>query len=244
MTVQAGSAWHCERIMSAPDCCLPAKKWHRGFGFGVLSASWYARITEKSPGQYIGDAKKVAEHAPAGSTVLEVAPGPGYLLAGLAKLGRYQATGIDISRTFVAIARKNARDAGTDTEFLLGDASAMPFCDDTFGFIICRAAFANFSGPVQALREMYRVMKPGGAALITDLRREATRESVDAEVGGLGLGWVDSQVLKWIFRYDLIPRAYTEEKIRRFLEEAGISGYEIVAGPVRYELWIRKPARA
>jgi len=220
------------------------KKGYKGIGMEGFFASWYARNTGKSPGQYTGDAREVALHAPAGSAVLEVAPGPGYLLIELAKLGRYRAAGLDISRTFVAIARENARDAGADIEFLLGNASAMPFCADTFDFIICRAAFMDFSEPVKALREMRRVLKPGGTALVVDLRRDATKEAVDAEVEGLGLGWWDAMVTKWIFRYGLVPRAYTKEEFRRFIEEAGFREYEIGERPIRFGIRLEKPPGA
>ena len=48
----------------------------------------------------------------------------------------------------------------------------------SFDLIICRAAFKNFSEPLQALHEMHRVLKPGGKALIMDLRRDASLEDI------------------------------------------------------------------
>ncbi len=50
----------------------------------------------------------------------------------------------------------------------------MPFESETFDFLLCRAAFKNFTEPLQALREMCRVLKPGGRALIIDLRRDTS----------------------------------------------------------------------
>ena len=49
----------------------------------------------------------------------------------------------------------------------------MPFESEWFNFLLCRAAFKNFSRPV-----MYRVLKPGGKALITDLQKDVSKESV------------------------------------------------------------------
>ena len=58
--------------------------------------------------------------------VLEVAPGPGFFAIELAKLGDFQITGLDISRTLVEIASENARAAGVRGRFSpgqrLGDA--------------------------------------------------------------------------------------------------------------------------
>ena len=55
----------------------------------------------------------------------------------------------------------------------------MPFEDNEFDFVLCRAAFKNFSEPVAALREMHRVLKPGGKALIIDLRRDTPVSASD-----------------------------------------------------------------
>lgn len=113
---------------------------------------------------------------------MEVAPGPGYLSLELAKLGNYTLAGLDISKTFVEIARKNAEEAGVEIDFRLGDAAAMPFPDETFDLIICRLSFKNFSQPSAALNEMNRVLKPGGEAVIFDLRGDVTTEAMNRHV--------------------------------------------------------------
>ena len=87
---------------------------------------------------------------PSGSKVLEVAPGPGYFAIELAKLGNYKVTGVDISETFVEIARANAAEAKVTVDFRRGNASGMPFGSETFDFLLCRAAFKNFTEPLQA----------------------------------------------------------------------------------------------
>ncbi len=81
------------------------------------------------------------------------------------KLGAYQITGLDISKSFVEIARKNAAGSGLQIDFRQGNASAMPFEDETFDFTFCQAAFKNFTEPVKAIAEMYRVLRPGGTSL-------------------------------------------------------------------------------
>jgi ubiquinone/menaquinone biosynthesis C-methylase UbiE len=97
-----------------------------------------------------------------------VAPGPGYLAIEIAKRGDSRVTGLDISETFVRIAQTNARAENVDVDFQHGNASAIPFSDASFDFIVCRAAFKNFTDPVGALDEMFRVLAPGGSRL--DLR--------------------------------------------------------------------------
>ena len=143
---------------------------YKGMGMEGRTAKWYANLTRKSMDEFKTLARRVADRLPAGGKVLEVAPGPGYFAIELAKLGNYQVTGLDISHTFVDIARRNASDAGVSVDFHQGNAAAIPFADQSFDFILCRAAFKNFSEPVRALQEMYRVLAKGGQALIIDLR--------------------------------------------------------------------------
>ncbi len=124
---------------------------------GVI-ASWYAKTTFKDLNRHKLMAKQFVQKIPANGSVLEIAPGPGYFCIELARLGNYQITGLDISKSFVEIARKNAAEAGLIIDFREGNASAMPFQDHTFDFTFCQAAFKNFSEPVKAITEMYRVL--------------------------------------------------------------------------------------
>ena len=77
-------------------------------------------------------AKKVAEGLSAGAHVLEVAPGPGYLAIEVAKRGDFRVFGLDISHSFVHMAIQNARFASVSVEFRQGNASQMPYLDETF----------------------------------------------------------------------------------------------------------------
>ena len=79
-------------------------------------------------------------------------------------------TGLDISKTFVELARKNAANSGVHVQCEHGNASQMPFANQSFDFLVCRAAFKNFANPLGALKEMSRVLKPGARGLIIDLR--------------------------------------------------------------------------
>lgn len=114
-------------------------------------ARWYAATTRKSTTEFELLAQRVAGEIVPGSSVLEVAPGPGYFAIELAKLGDYRVTGLDISRTFVEIARENAYRAKVQAVFERGNAWRMPFDEKQFDYVLCRAAFKNFSEPVAAL---------------------------------------------------------------------------------------------
>ena len=215
-------------------------KGYKGVGMDGMIATWYAKNTEKNLEDYRKDALKIAGQIPQGGAVLDLAQGPGYLSIQLAKLGDYKITGLDISAKFVEIAQAKARQAGVNIDFRQGDASDMPFEEATFDFIVCRAAFKNFSQPVQALDEMHRVLKPGGKASIIDLRNDLSSETINRLVADMQLGWIDALITKWTFKHMLVKRAYPKQ---RFIEFAGHSRFktcEIVDDPVGLEVRLEK----
>src|SRR5271156_644843 len=179
---------------------------YRGLPLEGFLARWYAKITAKSLADYRKAAEEVAAQVPDGGSVLEVAPGPGYLAIALAKLGNYRVTGLDISRAFVQMATANAQFAGVTATFHHGDVAAMPFAADSFDFLVCRAAFKNFSSPAQALAEMHRVLKPGSRALIVDLRSDASTEAINAYVQTMGIGPVNRWITRFTFKHMLLKR--------------------------------------
>ena len=199
-------------------------------------ARWYASHTHKSLDRFIALARRVADEVPRGSRVLEVAPGPGYFAIELAKIGGYKITGLDISRTFVEIATRNAREAGVPVDFKLGNASAMPFADQSFNFVVCTAAFKNFTQPLEALQEMYRLLTPGGRALIVDLRRDASSESIDEAVEQMNLGAMNTFLNKLIFRHMLLKRAYTRVQFEQLVAQTKFRSVDFLEDRIALEV--------
>jgi ubiquinone/menaquinone biosynthesis C-methylase UbiE len=213
---------------------------HKDRGMEGMIAKWYTTNTGKTLDEFVKLARRVASELPAGSKVLEVAPGPGYFSIELAKLANLSITGLDISDTFVDIALKKAAEAGVDVQFRQGNASAMPFGDDTFDFLVCRAAFKNFGQPVRALQEMCRVLKRGGRAMIIDLRREASMESISRAVDEMGLTPVNRVFTKLTFRFFLIRTAYSKPQFERMLAQAKFSSVNIREEDIGFEILMTK----
>ncbi len=205
-----------------------------------MVAKWYTNNTGQSLAEFVKLARRVADQVPPGSTVLEVAPGPGYFCIELAKLGNYSITGLDISHTFVAIASQKASEAGVHVDFRQGNASSMPLADNTFDFLLCRAAFKNFGQPVSALQEMCRVLKPGGRGLIIDLRKDASMESINHEVEGMGLGAVNKVLTKLAFRTMLLKSAYTKPQFQHMLAETHFTSIDIREAGIGFEISMTK----
>jgi len=217
-----------------------AEKPFKGIGMERGIARWYASLTKKALDDFKRDARRMAERIPAGGRVLEVAPGPGYFAIELAKLGRHQVTGLDISKTFVEIARSNAAEAGVNVDFRRGNASDMPFAAEAFDFIFCRAAFKNFSQPVRALQEMHRVLKPGGQAVIIDLRRDASQESINSAIQNMQLSAANAFITKLTFRFMLLKRAYTARELEDMIVKTDFLAAEIDENFIGLEVSLKK----
>jgi ubiquinone/menaquinone biosynthesis C-methylase UbiE len=226
-----------EGLMSAHASTI---KPYKGWGMEGAVAKWYAALTKKSLEDFKALARRTAEQIPPRSSVLEVAPGPGYFAIELAKLGNYSIMGLDISETFVTIARANAAKASVQVDFRQGNASCMPFGDETFDFLLCRAAFKNFSEPKRALEEMHRVLKPGGQALIIDLRKDASEESIKQAVNDMKLGTVNGIITKLTFRYMLLKRAYTKIEFEELISQTKFHTVQIRENLIGVEIALSK----
>ena len=215
-------------------------KAYKGLPMEGLIASWYAKTTLKDLNRHQLMASQLVGKIPAGGSVLEIAPGPGYFCLELAKLGHFEITGLDISRSFVEIARTNARRAQVDVDFRHGNASAMPFADGTFDFTFCQAAFKNFREPVKAIAEMYRVLKPQGTAVIVDMRRDASTADIEQEVQGMGLDGLNRFVVRWTFRQMLLKSAYRLEELQAMIAETPFGAGRIDVHGIGFRAWLQK----
>lgn len=196
---------------------MHATKGYKGIGMEGIFARFYDKNVRKNLKDYQNHAREIAENINPNDTVLEIAPGPGYSSIELAKLGTYQVTGLDISKTLVEIARKNASSLNKKIDFIQGDAASMPFPNDNFDLIFCRAAFKNFSHPIKALDEMHRVLKPGKKAIITDLRKDVSNNVINDYVQEMQLDFFNMIITRLIFKQMLIKRAYTKSQVHSYV---------------------------
>jgi ubiquinone/menaquinone biosynthesis C-methylase UbiE len=210
-----------------------------------MSARWYAkqRGTHSQITVFRRQAAQLTEATPNGATVLEVAPGPGYLAIEITRLARFRVTGLDISRTMVEIARENAAAAGVSVDFHHGDATEMPFAEGSFDLIVCQAAFKNLTRPVSALNEIHRVLRPGGRAVIQDLRKEASTADIDGEVKNQGLGAVNGFITRRVLGW-LRNRAYSADRFERLVADSSFGTCEIMTDGITLEVRLEKTSPA
>jgi ubiquinone/menaquinone biosynthesis C-methylase UbiE len=228
------------RSLIAKGNIMTTTKAYKGLPMEGIIASWYAKTTLKDLKRHKLMAKQMVEKIPPQGNVLEIAPGPGYFCIELAKLGDFQITGLDISKSFVEIARKNAAEAGVKVDFREGNASAMPFRDNTFDFTFCQAAFKNFSEPVKAIAEMYRVQRPAGLSVISDLRRDASAAEIEREIQGMGLGPLNRFMVRWTFKNVLLKSAYSVDEMKSMVAQTPFGHAKISVDGVGFQVWLEK----
>ncbi len=217
-------------------------KGYKGMGMEGFIARQYDKSAKRDMADlYRAWAKKLSEGLTESDQVLEVAPGPGYLSIELAKLRRLQIIGLDISETFVTIARRNAQIAGVNVDFQHGNASAMPFENDAFDFLMCTSSFKNFSEPIKALGEMHRVLKLGGKAWISDLRHDVSDETIDRFVNDtMKVKGFGGAFMKYTFKHSLRPRALTAKQFKELIALTPFNNFEITENAIDLELLLHK----
>jgi ubiquinone/menaquinone biosynthesis C-methylase UbiE len=204
---------------------------------GGALARTYARQrgTEPQIELWRKQARDLTADLPDGARILEVAFGPGYFAVELARLGRFSVTGLDVAHTFVEIASEYARTQGVDVEFREGDVAAMPFDDESFDFVVCQAAFKNFVWPAKSLDEMYRVLRPGGKAVVQDMNKDATDGDIVREVESMKLGKLAALATRQTLG-GLRRRAYTPVQFSGLVAETAFRTCEVTTAGIGLEV--------
>ena len=152
--------------------------------------------------------------------VLDVGCGDGMLLTALARKGAL-GTGVDASSTMLAAGRARAKAAGLDIAFVEDDARALPFPDATFDLATAVTVLCFVPDAQRAVREITRVLRPGGRLVIGELGRYslwAAKRRIS--------GWLGSDTWR-------NARFRSATELRGIVEAAGLS-IELVRGAVYY----------
>jgi SAM-dependent methyltransferase len=116
------------------------------------------------------DAAFLLPHLRPGMRLLDFGCGPGSITVGLAhQLMPGEVVGVDLAPVQIAASRALAAEEGTtNARFAVGSIYALPFPDASFDAAFARSVLEHLADPVAALREVRRVLMPGGVIGLRD----------------------------------------------------------------------------
>lgn len=172
-----------------------------------------------------------------GEVVLDLGSGGGIdVLLSARRVGPTgKAYGVDMTDDMLALARRNAAEAGaTNVEFLKGDIEAIPLPDASVDVIVSNCVINLSADKDRVFAEAFRVLKPGGRFAVSDV--VSTDDDIPPEMRRsmeLWVGCVAGALSEPVFREKLSAagfsdvsleptRVYRVEDARDFLEEAGM----------------------
>ena len=142
---------------------------------------------------------------PAGARVLDVPTGSGVALRGLRPGQGLDVVAVDISATMLARAMRTAARLGVADQVTptVADVGGLPFDDGTFDLVVSLTGLHCFPDPRQAVREMVRVLAPGGvitgSSIFTDTGpRYAPLRLAGARAGVLGPMCSSGEAQAWL----------------------------------------------
>ncbi len=136
---------------------------------------------ELMDGVYRAVAMDVVTQAASGE-LLELGAGPGFLAAEIATRNRnLQVTAMNEAPGMVQAAEARVHHAGVGRQAKVsrGHATDIPYPNDSFDHVISLGGLQHWNAPELALAEIHRVLRPGGKALLYNLRREMPEEGWD-----------------------------------------------------------------
>lgn len=135
-------------------------------------------------------------HLRASASLLDVGCGPGNITADLAnRLGGGSVVGIDLAEEVVEAARRDFAPTHPNLTFEIGDVYDLAFADGRFDAVYAHQVLQHLTAPVDALREMRRVLRAGGLLAVRD-----------ADYGAFVWAPDDALLVRWLDLYHEITR--------------------------------------
>ncbi len=127
---------------------------------------------------------------------------------------------VDLAAEMLLLGEQNVRDAGMHGRILLeqGDGKLLPYGDGEFDIVMSNSIIHHIPEPIDSLREMIRVLSPGGLLFVRDLLRPEFETDVESLVETYAGN--ENESAKQLFRQSL-HAALTVDEIRRLLTDCG-----------------------
>jgi ubiquinone/menaquinone biosynthesis C-methylase UbiE len=156
--------------------------------------------------------------------VLDVGCGPGTITVGLAKIvGPGHVTGIDASAAVISQAKAYAERECIEAKFAQGDIYGLEFDDASFDVVHLHQVLQHLAEPTRALRELRRVLRPGGIL--------AAR---DCDYSSFSWGPLDPKLDRWLEIYRAVARRNGGEPdaarfLKQWVADAGFSNLRVTS---------------
>jgi arsenite methyltransferase len=203
----------CSCRSSTESCCGGGTKAGQFFSDAGYSAEELAGVPEGAVvGLACGNPLSFA-HPVAGETVLDLGSGPGLDCFLAAKVVGPAGTviGVDMTPEMIDTARENASRGGYENvEFRLGEIENLPAADDSVDIVISNCVINLSPEKDRVFAEAFRVLKPGGRLVVSDVVLLAALPEALRESEGLLVGCVANAEMKEVY-LDLIHRAGFQE---------------------------------
>lgn len=170
--------------------------------------------------------ERMIKTLPPDGALLDVGSGGGQHAVQIARARPdLKVVGIDVATTMVKRARAlAARERVSDrVSFQLGDALELPFDDASFDGVYCAGPLKQVIDKSRALRECYRVLRPGGRLLIMDVNRGCSEEDVNAFVSRTTLPEPARRVLKVYFSGIVARQSIDLDEVRALWSELALA---------------------
>jgi SAM-dependent methyltransferase len=196
------------------------------------------------------DLLRFAHIDPRGARVLDAGAGFGFTLVLLAWLGAEEARGIEFHAPMVKTVRayKPRLPANLSDHIAIdeGNVMEMPYADDSFDAVLSIEAVSHYRDVDPALREIHRVLRPGGIVLIADgnnalnpLTRRKNREIWDAFELGTSAGGVHGHDVAHVYQLErekFIRETFPDVPAEKMARQTFSMTYpEIREACIRYE---------
>jgi demethylmenaquinone methyltransferase / 2-methoxy-6-polyprenyl-1,4-benzoquinol methylase len=199
---------------------------------GQMDKRWRARAAR--------ELRPILERADA--KVLDLCCGTGDLAFSLARGGKASVIGADFSHTMLVRAKGKAvgeANGAAPVPFFEADALRLPFADSSFDLVTTAFGFRNLANYEAGLREIQRVLKPGGSVAILEFTEPAPGWMGDAyrfycqtvlpKVGG----WISGDAAAYAYLPKSVARFFRPNELAELMKQVGYS-------QVRYVLMMLK----
>jgi arsenite methyltransferase len=168
--------------------------------FQQVAGSW-DQISAGFFGKAVRDAAIAKAYLRPEMSVADVGAGTGFVAAGLAPLVK-QVHVVDGSAAMLAIARQNLSQFG-NVEYHTADGSSLPFPAGSLDAVFANMYLHHTTDPLAAIREMVRVLRPGGRLVITDMDAHPYAWLKD-EMADVWQGFDRGQIRAWFQEAGLV----------------------------------------